>query len=93
VLFVTGLALGKHASTLGDEVTSACSTSCDWEVQKDKDAAGHRDAAIGYTFDVIGIAAIAGGAVMYYLGDRANSVAVSPRPREDGAVVSWSGSW
>lgn len=93
VLLVTGLVLGKHASTLGDEVTAACSTSCDWAVQKDKDATGHRNAAIGYALDALGVAAIAGGAIMYYLGDRTHPVAVSPRLREGGASISWSGAW
>ncbi len=93
VLLVTGLVLGKHASTLGDEVTTACSASCDWTTQKDKDAAGQRNAAIGYALDAIGVAAIAGGAIMYYLGDRKHTVSVSPRLREGGASISWSGAW
>jgi tetratricopeptide (TPR) repeat protein len=90
---VIGLGLGHHASTLGDEVTAACTSSCDWQAVKDKDAAGRRDAGIGYALDAVGIAAIAGGAIMYYLGDREHAVTISPRPRDGGAVVSWSGSW
>ncbi len=93
VLLVSGLVLGKHASTLGGEVTSACATSCDWAIQNGKDAAGRRDAAIGYALDVAGVAGIAGGAIMYYLGDRAHAVTVSPRPRDGGAVFTWSGAW
>jgi tetratricopeptide (TPR) repeat protein len=90
---VIGLVLGHHAATLGDAVTNACSTSCDWSAQKSNDAAGRRDATIGYALDTIGAAAIAGGAIMYYLGDRERAFTISPRPREGGAVVSWSGSW
>lgn len=88
-----GIFLGHHASTLGNDVTRACATSCDWSVQQGNDAAGRRDASIGYALDGLGAAAIAGSAVMYYLGNRESAVIISPRPREGGAVVSWSGSW
>lgn len=91
VSLAIGLGLGHLASTSGDEVTSACAVSCDWTVQKSKDAAGRRDATIGYALDAVGVAAIAGGAVMYYLGNR-SAVTVAPRT-EGGAVASWSGSW
>lgn len=92
-VLATGLVLGHHASTLGDEVTSACHTTCDWATWKDEDAAGRRDAAIGRALDVVGVAGIAGGAILYYLGIRQEAVTVSPRSREGGAVVTWSGSW
>jgi hypothetical protein len=90
-MLVTGLIFGRHAQTIGSEVTDACTTSCDWTVQKSKDAAGRRDATIGYALDAVGVAAIASGAVMYYLGSR-STVAVVPRP-EGGVVASWRGSW
>jgi tetratricopeptide (TPR) repeat protein len=91
-VLATGLLFGHHAQAIGGEVTDACVTSCDWTVQKSKDAAGRRDATIGYALDVVGVAAIAGGAVMYYLGSK-STVTVTPTPRESGAVVSWRGSW
>ena len=95
-LVVTGLLYGRRASTLGDEVTSACSDPldpCDWAAQQDKDATGRRYSMIGYTLDVLGLAAVAGGAVMYYLGDRKSRVTVSPTSRDGGAVLSWGGRW
>ena len=92
-LLASGLLLGHHASALGDQVTTACASGCYWDQQKDKDATGRRDATIGYMIDGLGVAAIVGGAVLYYLGDHASGIAVSPRPREGGAVVTWSGSW
>ncbi len=92
-LLVTGLVVGRHANALGREVTDACASSCDWALQKSKDAAGRREAAIGYTLDAIGIVAITGGALMYYLGNRGTAVSVTPTARENGAIVSWSGSW
>ncbi len=91
--FATGLVLGHHASSIGDEVTGACRTTCDWTAWKDKDAAGRRDAAVGRALDVAGVAGIAGGAALYYLGVRQGAVTVSPRSREGGAVISWSMSW
>ena len=87
----TGLALGYHAQTLGQDVTDACRTSCDWAVQKDKEAAGRRDAMIGRVLDIAGATAIAGGVVMYYLGARQSGVTITPR--SEGATLSWSGSW
>jgi tetratricopeptide (TPR) repeat protein len=90
-LLVTGLVVGRHARSLGDEVTTTCASGCDWAVQKSKDAAGKRAATIGYALDAVGVAAITGGAIMYYVGLR--RISVAPRPSEDGAVISWSGSW
>ncbi len=83
-----GLALGHHARTIGDEVTRACATSCDWAAQRGKDAAGHRDATIGIVLDTVGVAAIVAGATMYYFGTR-----VSIATEQHGAAVAWGRSW
>jgi hypothetical protein len=97
VLIATGLGLGHHAQSIGDEVTRACVTSCDWTVLKDKDAAGRRDAAIGYALDTVGVAAIVGGAILYYLGsNRKDDVHITPltaRTHESGMILSWSRPW
>ncbi len=92
-IVATGLLFGRRAGTLGDEVSRACDQMCDWAAQKDKDARGRRYATTGYVLDAVGVAAIAGGAVMYYFGIRGSSVVVAPKPGESGAIVSWSGSW
>jgi tetratricopeptide (TPR) repeat protein len=92
-LLGAGLLLGHHASTLGEEVTRACAQTCDWSAQKDNDARGRSYATTGRVLDVVGIAAIAAGAVAYYLGDRSDGVAVVPQQREVGVVVTWSGLW
>jgi hypothetical protein len=68
-------------------------TGCDWATQKSKDAAGRRDATIGYTLDALGIAAIGVAVALYYHGDHESTIAVAPRTQEHGAAVSWSGSW
>lgn len=91
-LLVTGLIVGHHARALGDEVTRACASGCDWTTQRSKDAAGRRDAVIGHALDAVGVAAIAGGAILYYVGVR-EDVVVEPRAHGAGIVVSWSGSW
>jgi hypothetical protein len=96
VLLATGAGLGHHASTLGDEVTTACSVSCPWSVESSKDAAGRRDAALGWTLGVVGAVAIVGGVSVYFIGVRQGSAKppqVDVQPHGDGAVLSWSGSW
>jgi len=92
-LLVTGIYLGHRAQTIGDQVADACRTSCDWAGWKDKDARGRRYATIGRVLDVGGVGAIAGGAVLYYLGVRQGTVTIDPRAQEGGITISWSGSW
>ena len=87
-----GLGLGHHGSSIGGEITAACATSCDWATLKDKDARGKRAVSIGKTLDVVGIAAVASGAIFYYLGARRETLTVAPTPG-GGGVVSWSGAW
>jgi tetratricopeptide (TPR) repeat protein len=93
VALATGLALGHHGQTLGNDVTVACAVNCDWAVQKGKDASGRGDVAIGYALDVAGAAAIAGSAIAYYIGVRRGGLTITPRPSDGGAAISWSGSW
>lgn len=92
-LLTAGFLVGHHAHVLGDEVTTACAAGCDWAPQKNKDAAGQRAAAIGYALDALGVAAIAGGALMYYLGRREREVTFLPLTHERGAIVAWSRPW
>lgn len=92
VLVVAGLLMGRRASALGDEVSSACADICDWSEQRSKDAQGRRDAKIGYALDAVGVAAIGAGAVMYYVGSRADEVTVVPRA-QGGMTVTWSTRW
>ena len=93
VTIALGLGLGHHGASLGDEVTAACATSCDWEVQKGKEARGKREVAIGKVLDGVGLATIAGGAIFYYLGVRQETLTVVPVTSGNGGVISWSGSW
>jgi hypothetical protein len=85
----TGIGLGLHAQAIGNEITSTCASGCAWTALRNKDANGHRDAAIGYALDGLGAAAIVGGAIAYYLGIRGGAI----EPRGDGAVVSWRKTW
>lgn len=93
VTLAVGIGLGYRGAAIGDEITTECATNCDWEALKDKDARGRRYVAIGRMVDAAGVAAIAGGAIMYYLGMRQETVIVAPTPHDGGVVVSWSGSW
>lgn len=88
-----GLGLGHHGASIGDEITAACVTSCDWATLKDKDARGKRAVSIGKTLDVVGIAAVAGGAIFYYLGARRETLTVARTPDGRGGGVSWRVSW
>jgi hypothetical protein len=92
-LLVTGVALGHHASVLGDDVTHACSVSCDWSGEMARDAAGRRDAAAGWALDGVGAAALVGSAVVLYLGVNERGVAVVPTSSMNGATVVWSRGW
>ena len=88
-----GLGVGYRGTSIGDEITAACRTSCDWETLKDKDTRGRRYVLIGRVLDVAGVAAIAGGAIFYYLGIQQEAISVVPASANSGAVVTWSGAW
>lgn len=92
-LVVTGLLFGRRASAIGDEVSHACAQTCDWAEQKGKDGRGRRYATVGYVLDTVGVAAIAAGAITYYLGVRHDGIVAVPRGQEGGVVVTWSGQW
>lgn len=91
-LIATGLLFGHRASMLGDEVTLTCAHGCDWGALRGEDARGRRYEKIGYALDAVGLIAIAGGIVMYHLGSK-STVTVAPSTHDNGAIVSWSGSW
>jgi hypothetical protein len=93
VVFAVGLGLGSHGASIGDEVTTACRASCDWAALKDKDARGKRAVTIGKVLDGVGVAAIAGGAVFYFLGVHKETLTITPAPGGGGGVVSWRASW
>ncbi len=93
-IVVTGLLFGRQAMTIGNDISNACSPSCDWSVQRDNDARGRRYATIGYTLDSIGIAAITTGAILYVIGKRNSAVVtVMPHSHEGGGGISWSAAW
>jgi tetratricopeptide (TPR) repeat protein len=96
VLLATGAYLGHHASTLGDEVTSACAHGCSWSMVEGKNAAGRLDATLGWTFDALGVVALAGSAAFYWFGIHDNEIQVTPiatRSHESGAALSWETTW
>lgn len=95
-LVVTSFYFGHRASSLGDEVTDACNedNGCDWAVFGPKDADGRSAQTKHYVFGGLGLAAIFGGALVYWLGSREAAPApIAITPRRDGAALTWSGSW
>lgn len=93
VTLAVGLGFGRRGTSIGDEITDTCRMGCDWEALKDKDTRGRRYVTIGRTLDVIGVAAIAGGAIFYYLGIRQEAITVAPASRDGGGVISWNRAW
>lgn len=84
-----GVAVGFsfHGASLKKQVADDCATSCDWDAEASKDAAGQRAntlAAVGYIGG--GIAAIAGTALYFYGRARIEQIAVVPT--SGGATVS-----
>jgi hypothetical protein len=94
LLIATGIYFGHRASSLGDEVTTACVGGCDWAIYGPKDADGHRSERLQYVFEGIGIAAVIGGAALYVLGRRDDATAPVVVSAGRGAgSIAWSGSW
>lgn len=94
VSVATGLYFGHRASSLGEEVTNACRSGCDWAVYGGKDAEGRRAETKQYVFAGIGVAAIVVGGGMYWLGSREHhSSPIVVAPDRDGASITWRGSW
>jgi hypothetical protein len=93
-LLVTGIYFGHRASSLGDEVTKACATGCNWTDYAAKDADGRSDQNKQWIFAGIGAAAIVSGGVLYWLGSQEHTaVPIAITSHRDGAVITWSGSW
>jgi tetratricopeptide (TPR) repeat protein len=95
LLIGTGIYFGRRASSASDEVTEACGTGCEWADESGTDADGRRAAKLQWAFYGVGAAALASGAVLYYLGLRddrqAAQVMAGPlRNGGAGAVVSWA---
>ncbi|HEY3807188.1 MAG TPA: hypothetical protein VGL61_31520 [Kofleriaceae bacterium] len=90
-LVIAGIALGHHAATLGDDVTAACSLSCDWSAEKSKDAAGRRDSTLGWTFGTLGVVALVADAALYYFDVHEHGFSVGVGT--SSAAVTWSRAW
>jgi hypothetical protein len=94
VAVATGLYFGHRASALGDEVTTACRSGCDWATYRAKDADGRSAETKQYVFLGIGAAAIIGGGVLYWLGmSDPQEASVTVAPSGDGAAITWSTRW
>jgi len=94
ILIATGVYFGAKARRLGDEVSDECSDGCDWNLVKDKDAEGKSAETTQYVLYGVGLAAIAAGGVLWWMGNKdAKSSNVAITPTHGGAALSWSGAW
>jgi tetratricopeptide (TPR) repeat protein len=99
VLVLTGLYFGSEASSLSDDVTDACQSSCNWADVMEDDAAGRQAERRARVFVGLGLVTAATGGVLYYLGRREADAAspaaatVSIGATDGGAIVVWGGTW
>ncbi len=94
VLVATGVYFGAKARRLGDEVSDECADGCDWNLVKDKDAEGKSAETTQYVLYGVGLAAIAAGGVLWWMGNKeAGTSSVAVTPTHGGAALSWSGAW
>jgi len=94
VLVVTGVYFGAKARRLGNEVSDDCADGCDWNLVKDKDAEGKSAETTQYVLYGVGLAAIAAGGVLWWMGNKeAQRSTVAVTPTQGGAALSWSGAW
>jgi hypothetical protein len=92
ILVATGVYFGAKARRFGDEVSDECADGCDWNLVKDKDAEGKSAETTQYVLYGVGAAAVAAGAVLWWMGSK-ESASVTVAPTSGGAAVSWSGAW
>jgi len=88
-LVATGLYFGNHATSLADEVRTACASGCEWATVEDKDAAGKRAELLQYVFLGSGAAAIVAGVATYAIGVRSKTVVVEPRGAGVAVTLRW----
>jgi hypothetical protein len=94
ILVATGVYFGTKARRLGDEVSEECADGCDWNLVKDKDAEGKSAETTQYVLYGVGLAAIAAGGVLWWMGNKeAQSSSVAIAPATHGASLFWSGTW
>lgn len=91
ILVATGVYFGAKARRLGDEVSDECADGCDWNLVKDKDAEGKSAETTQYVLYGVGAAALAAGAVLWWMGNKESQVTVAPTA--NGGAISWSGTW
>ncbi len=85
-LFATGLYFGSRASSLANEVETACEMGCEWTPElADKESSGKSAQTIQYVLVAAGAVGLVGGAALYYLG-RSDKHIVFEYAKTGGAV-------
>lgn len=88
-----GLYFGSRASSIGNEVTTGCATSCDWSIFGPKEADGRSAERKQYIFAGVGVLAILGGGALYWLGVRESRTSVAIQQTDGGIEVAWGRTW
>jgi hypothetical protein len=93
-LFATGIFYWRRSVSLGDDVTKACATGCDWSMVKGTYDDSHSAAQAQWVFLGLGTVALAAGGLLYYMNqEEQHKPLFGVAPTHDGAAVTWSGSW
>lgn len=92
-VFATGLYFGNQASSIANEIETACEMGCEWAPLADRDATGRRAQTLQYVFYAIGAAGLVGGTSLYLLGRSARETRVIVSTPPGGATVGVAGSF
>ncbi len=91
-LVATGTGLGISSNRIEKGVEDRCKTACNWVDERNEIDRGHDRASQAKILFGVGSAAIAGGAVLFILGRRANSESpVAVVPTTSGGLLVTSG--
>jgi len=89
---VAGMYFGSRASSLASEVEDACAAGCEWTPElADKESAGKSAQTLQYVLYAVGVAGVAGGAALWFLGDKQRRITVEQPKAGNGAVVGVAG--
>lgn len=91
-VFVAGLYFGSRASSLATEVEDACAAGCEWTPElADKESSGKSAQTLQYVLYAVGVAGVAGGAALWFIGDGKRRISVEQPKVGTGAVVGLAG--
>jgi tetratricopeptide (TPR) repeat protein len=91
-VFAAGLYFGSRASSLANEVEDTCTAGCEWTPElADKEASGKSAQTLQYVLYAVGVAGVAGGAALWFIGDSKRRITIEQPKTGNGAVVGLAG--